>query len=170
MNNDPDTMHKEMDEVEYPDDDDYDNQDPDVGGIPVAARPTIITDDEKLEEVEEDRSNNADEYKGDWTNELSHEDNQDDSEEEYESRSNPKDLQPESESNVGEDDVQVNMESSEEEDPIENDTVIDQEQEIGNRGSNTRPRRANTGTGVTRLELSSPEYQGTVHSERDHEG
>ena len=61
VNNDPKAMHKEMDEVEYPDDDDYKDQDSDVGEIPIAPRPTIITDDEEFKELEEDRSDDADE-------------------------------------------------------------------------------------------------------------
>ena len=52
------------------------------------------------------------------------------------------------------------MESSKEEDSIENDTVTGPEQEVGNRENNTRPRRANAGMGVTRLE---PSMKGKSH-------
>ena len=38
---DPKAMHEEIDEVEYPDDHDDDDQDPDAGRIPIAPRPTI---------------------------------------------------------------------------------------------------------------------------------
>ena len=154
MDDDPEVMHEKMDEVEYPADDDYHNQDPNAGGIPIATRATIITDDEELEDLDEGRSNDADEYEGDWTTKLNQGDDQEESEEEYKARSDSKNSQLERESNVEESGVQVDTESSEEEEPIENDTAMGQDTEAESQGNNMRPRRANAGKGVTRLELS----------------
>ena len=149
VDGDAEAVHKEMNEVEYPDDDDYHNQDPDAGGIPIVTGATIITNDEELEDMDKDRSNNRDEYEGDWTNKLNEGDDQGESEEDHESRSNCEDSQLEKESDMGETDAQVDTESSAEEEPIENknNTAVGQ-------GNNMRPRRMNAGTGVTRLELS----------------
>lgn len=101
VDDDPDALHEEMDEVEYPDDNGHDDQDPDVGGIPGARGPTIITDNEELEELDEDRSNDANEYKGDWTNELNKEENVNDSEGEYDSRSDTEDNELEDKTKPG---------------------------------------------------------------------
>ena len=78
-------MHKEMDNVEYPGDDDNNYHDPDEGGIPIARRPTLVTDKEELEDLDEDRSNDDKEYDGEWTNKLRRDDS---TNEDYESRSN----------------------------------------------------------------------------------
>ena len=147
VDDDPEAMHEEMDQVEYPDNNDYDEQDPDMGGIPIAPRPTIITDDEDVDELEEDRSNDADKYEGDWTIKLDHEDEEEDEEEdpeedpeeEYESRSDPEGSEHGVEVNVEENNVQVNVESSEDEDSVENSTITESEHVVQNRGNNTRP-------------------------------
>ena len=85
-NNDAEGMHEEMDKVEYPADDNDDDKDHDAGGVFFARGPTIITNDEDVEDIDEDRSNDNKEYKGDWTNKLSQEDEPEESEEEHDSK------------------------------------------------------------------------------------
>ena len=129
VDDDPEAMHKEMDEVEYPDDHNDDDQDPDVGGIPIAPRPTIITDEEDLEELEEDRSDDANKYKGDWTNELDNDEEQEHHGNEYDSRSDPSDSKQEDEIRGNEDSVSSGEESSGEESPVESDDAAETQRE-----------------------------------------
>ena len=137
---DAEAMYEEMDKVVYPDDHDHGDEDPDTGGIPVAARTTIITDDEELDEMDEDRSNNADEYEGDWTQELNEEDEQEEQEDDYESRSYTEDSQ------------ELVMEEVETQDKAE----LSEEEETLEEGDNTGA------TGVTRLE---PSMKGKSHGD-----
>ena len=65
VDDDVEAMHEEMDHVDHS---------PDEGGIPIARAPTFITDDDEYEDPGEDRSNDNDKYKGDWTNKLDQED------------------------------------------------------------------------------------------------
>ena len=154
-NDDADAMHEEMEEVEYPDDDD-DDQDHDVGAIPLERGPTVITDDKELEAINKYRSDDPDEYKGDWTHEQNEEEDVSDAED-HEARSNSKEEQADEEVQLEENKDVISV--NEEEDDDDN-MPLEQEEKQEEGRTHTRPRRSNAGKGIVRLE---PSMEGKSH-------
>ena len=157
IDDDPEAMHEEMDEVEYPDDnEDEDEYDADQPARPLR-RVTIITDDEEVDEDTEDRSDDPDEYEGEWSTEQESEHEQDE-ETEYERRSDASESAEEESTESDQNDTIVDDRTSEqEEEEYAEESVEETEEPM----AHVRPRRRNAGSGVTRLE---PSMSGKSHN------
>lgn len=149
--------------MEYPADDDDNNKDHDAGSVFFARRATIITNDEDMEDIDKDRIDDNKEYKGDWTNELSQEDGLEESEEEYESRSKSQSSDAQGAQGEEEYEQHPDTEACDEEEPQDDDASVGENVVAESEGNNMRPKRANAGMGVTRLEpsMKGKSYQDT---------
>ena len=127
VNDDAEGMHEEMDEVEYPPDDNGNDEGHDFGAALLhAGGPKIITNEEDVEDIDEDRSVDNEEYEGDWTNKMDQEDGPDKSEEDYESRSKSQNSDAQGAQRDGEHKKHPDSEVSDEEEPQNDDASVEE--------------------------------------------